>query len=42
MKHMVSDHTQAVALFTCASKEAKNSQIKDFATKALPHHSGAP
>jgi putative membrane protein len=36
MKHMVSDHTEAVALFTRASKEAKNPQIKDFATKTLP------
>jgi len=36
MKHMVTDHTQAVALFTRASKDAKNPQIKDFATKTLP------
>jgi len=36
MKHMVSDHTEAVALFTRASKEAKNAQIKDFATRTLP------
>jgi putative membrane protein len=36
MKHVVTDHTEAVALFTRATKEAKNPQIKDFATKALP------
>ncbi len=36
MKHMVTGHTEAVALFTRASKEAKNPQIKDFATKTLP------
>jgi len=36
MKHMVTDHTEAVALFTQASKEAKNKEIKDFATKTLP------
>jgi len=36
MKHMVSDHTEAVALFTRASKEAKNKEIKDFATRTLP------
>ncbi|MBN9122143.1 MAG: DUF4142 domain-containing protein [Planctomycetes bacterium] len=36
LKHEVADHTEAVALFTRASKEAKNPQIKDFATKTLP------
>jgi putative membrane protein len=36
MKHMVTDHTEAVALFTRASKEAKNTELKDFATKTLP------
>jgi putative membrane protein len=36
MKHMVEDHTEAVALFTRASKEAKNPQIKEFATTTLP------
>jgi len=36
MKHMVADHTEAVALFTRASKEAKSKEIKDFATKTLP------
>ncbi len=35
-KAMVSDHEQAVALFTQASKEAKNPAIKEFATKNLP------
>lgn len=40
-KHMVSDHEEAVALFTKASKELKNKDLKDFATKTLPtlqHH----
>lgn len=36
MKHQVDDHTKAVALFTQASKNAKNKEIKDFATKTLP------
>ncbi len=36
VKHEVADHTEAVALFTRASKEAKNKELKDFATKALP------
>jgi len=36
MKHMVTDHTEAVTLFTRASKEAKNKELKDFATKTLP------
>ena len=35
-KHMVADHTEAVALFTKASKEAKSKELKDFATKTLP------
>jgi putative membrane protein len=35
-KHMVTDHTKAVALFTRASKEAKNPAVKDFATQTLP------
>jgi len=36
VKHQVKDHTDAVALFTRASKEAKNKELKDFATKTLP------
>jgi putative membrane protein len=36
MKHMISDHEAAVALFTKASQEAKNPAIKDFAAKTLP------
>jgi len=36
MKHMVTDHTEAVALFTRASKELKNKELKDFATRTLP------
>jgi putative membrane protein len=36
MKHMLKDHEQDVALFTQASKEAKNPSIKDFAAKTLP------
>jgi len=36
MKHMVTDHTEAVALFTRASKELKSKELKDFATKTLP------
>jgi len=36
MKHMVTDHTEAVDLFTRASKELKNKELKDFATKTLP------
>lgn len=36
LKHEVADHTEAVALFTRASKEAKNRELKDFATKTLP------
>jgi putative membrane protein len=34
--HQVKDHEKDIALFTRASKEAKNSVIKDFAAKALP------
>jgi len=37
MKHQVADHVEAVALFTRASKELKNKELKDFATKTLPH-----
>lgn len=36
MKHMVTDHTKAVELFTRASKSAKNKDLKDFATRTLP------
>jgi putative membrane protein len=36
MKEMVAAHTDAVALFTRASKEAKTKAIKDFATTTLP------
>jgi putative membrane protein len=36
MQHMVKDHEAAVALFTQASKEAKNKSLRDFATKVLP------
>jgi putative membrane protein len=36
VKDMVDDHTKAVALFTRASKEAKDQGIKDFATATLP------
>jgi putative membrane protein len=36
VKHEVTDHTEAVALFTRASKEAKNKDIKNFATATLP------
>lgn len=36
MKHMISDHESDLALFTRASKEAKNPAIKEFATKTLP------
>jgi putative membrane protein len=35
-KHEVKDHEEAIALFTRASKEAKNDKIKAFATKSLP------
>ena len=36
IKHMVKDHEEDVAEFTKASKEAKDANIKDFATKTLP------
>jgi putative membrane protein len=36
MKHMVADHEKDVALFKRASKEAKNEQLRDFATRLLP------
>lgn len=36
IKHMVADHTEAVALFTRASKELKDKELRDFATKTLP------
>ena len=36
LKHQVDDHQKAVALFTQASKDAKNAQVKDFASKTLP------
>jgi len=36
VKTLVQSHTQSVALYTQASKEAKNPALKDFATKTLP------
>jgi putative membrane protein len=36
VKHQVKDHEEAVALFTRASKEAKNDKVKAFAAKTLP------
>jgi len=36
VSHMVKDHEQDVKLFTRASKEAKNPQVKAFAQKTLP------
>jgi len=36
VKHMLADHEADVALFTRASKEAKNPAIKDFAANTLP------
>jgi|SRR5579872_2995875 len=36
VKHMISDHEKDEALFTRASKEAKNPAIKEFAKNALP------
>jgi putative membrane protein len=36
VKDMVKDHEEDVALFTRASKDAKNPAIKEFATKTLP------
>jgi putative membrane protein len=35
MKHMIADHEHDAALFTRASKEAKNPAIKEFATRTL-------
>jgi putative membrane protein len=35
-KTMVQSHTESVALYTRASKEAKDQGIKDYATKTLP------
>ena len=36
LKHAVKDHEEGVALFTRATREAKNPKIKEFATKTLP------
>jgi putative membrane protein len=36
VKHMITDHESDLALFTRATKEAKNSAIKDFAVAELP------
>ncbi|HJZ53927.1 MAG TPA: DUF4142 domain-containing protein [Gemmataceae bacterium] len=36
LRHMLDDHEKDVAEFTRASKEAKNLQIREFATKTLP------
>ena len=36
MHHMVMSHEDAVKLFTRASKEVKNEQLRAFATKTLP------
>lgn len=35
-KHMVKDHVEDIELFTRASKEAKNADLKAFAEKTLP------
>ena len=35
-KHMVEDHQKAIALFERASREARNPELKGFATKSLP------
>jgi putative membrane protein len=40
LKEMVTDHTQATALFTQASKEAKHKELRDFAAKTLPVFQG--
>jgi putative membrane protein len=37
MRHMVMDHEKAVQLFSTASQESKDADIKAFATKILPH-----
>jgi putative membrane protein len=36
VKHMIAAHDEAVTLFTQASKEAKNRELREFATKYLP------
>jgi putative membrane protein len=36
MKHMVKDHKEAVKLFEDESKNAKDADLKEFATKTLP------
>ena len=36
IKHMVEGHEKSVALFTTASKDAKDAGLKEFATKTLP------
>jgi putative membrane protein len=36
MRHMVMDHEKAVQLFSTASQESKDADIKAFATKTLP------
>lgn len=36
IKHMVDGHTKSVELFTRASKECKNEQLRAFAEKTLP------
>lgn len=36
MKHMVKDHEEAVALFTKATKQAKNPALREFAVRTLP------
>lgn len=45
MKHMVEGHEKAVKLFTQASKECKDEQLKGYAEKTLPtlkeHHEKA-
>ena len=36
MKHMLSDHKKDVSLFRSTAKAAKNSDVKQFASEALP------
>jgi putative membrane protein len=36
MKHMVSDHQEAIALFEREAKDGKDPELKDFASKTLP------
>jgi putative membrane protein len=36
IKSMVTDHEKCIALFTQASKEAKNPAVKEWATETLP------